>query len=56
MASFFALLLVIAAIAAVGVALLASDDGGGGGVSPVNEDQAEQQIERLREFIQENTR
>ena len=55
MASFFALLLVIAAIAAVGVALLASGDGGGG-VSPVSEDQVEQQIEGLRNFIQENTR
>jgi eukaryotic-like serine/threonine-protein kinase len=56
MASFFALLLVIAAIAAVGLALLASDDGGGGGVSPVSEDQVEQQIQGLRDFIQENTR
>jgi serine/threonine protein kinase len=56
MASFFALLLVVAAIAAVGIALLAADDGGGGGVSPVNEDQVEQQLQELRDFIQENTR
>jgi serine/threonine protein kinase len=55
-ASFFALLLVIAAIAAVGLALLASGNGGGGGVSPVSEDQVEQQIQGLRDFIQENTR
>jgi eukaryotic-like serine/threonine-protein kinase len=55
MATFFALLLVVAAIAAVGLALLASDEGGGG-VAPVVEDQVEQQIQELRDFIQENTR
>jgi eukaryotic-like serine/threonine-protein kinase len=55
MASFFALLLVIAAIAAVGLALLASDEGGSG-VSPVEEGEVRQQIEGLRNFIQENTR
>jgi eukaryotic-like serine/threonine-protein kinase len=55
MASFFALLLVIAAIAAVGLALLASGDGGGG-VSPVEEGEVQQQIDGLRDFIQENTR
>jgi serine/threonine protein kinase len=55
-ASFFALLLVIAAIAAVGLALLISDRGGGGGVSPVIEDEAQQQIQQLRDFIRENTR
>jgi len=54
-ASFFALLLVIAAIAAVGFALLSSSDGGGG-VSPVSEDQVEQQIQELRDFIGDNTR
>jgi eukaryotic-like serine/threonine-protein kinase len=56
MATFFALLLVVAAIAAVGLAILASGDGGGGGISPVSEDQVEQQIDGLRNFIQENTR
>jgi eukaryotic-like serine/threonine-protein kinase len=56
MASFFALLLVIAAIGAVGLALLASDNGGGGGVAPVVEDQVEQQIQGLRDFIEENSR
>jgi eukaryotic-like serine/threonine-protein kinase len=55
MASFFALLLVIAAIAAVGLAILASDDGGGG-VSPVSENEVQQQIDGLRNLIQENTR
>ena len=54
-ASFFALLLVIAAIAAVGLAVLSSSDGGEG-VSPVSEDQVEQQIQELRDFINENTR
>jgi eukaryotic-like serine/threonine-protein kinase len=58
MASFFALVLVIAAIAAVGLALLASDDGGGGGggASPVSEGDVQQQIDGLRNFIQENSR
>jgi eukaryotic-like serine/threonine-protein kinase len=58
MASFFALLLVVAAIAAVGLALLASDDGGGGGggASPVSESDVEQQIQGLRDFIQQNSR
>ena len=56
MATFFALLLVVAAIAAVGLALLATSDGGGGGISPVEEGDAERQIQELRDFIQENTR
>jgi serine/threonine-protein kinase len=56
MASFFALLLVLAAIAAVGLALLASSDGGGSGVSPVDADRVEQQIEQLRQFLQDNSR
>jgi hypothetical protein len=56
MASFFALLLVIAAIGAVGLALLASDDGGGGGVSPVDQGDVDQQIQGLRDFLQEHTR
>ena len=55
MATFFALLLVIAAIAAVGLAILATSDGGGG-VSPIEEGDVEQQIQELRNFIQENTR
>jgi eukaryotic-like serine/threonine-protein kinase len=56
MASFFALLLVIAAVAAVGLAILASGDGGGSGISPVSEGEVQQQIDGLRDFIQENTR
>jgi len=55
MASFFALLLVVAAIAAVGLAVLASQDNGGG-VSAPDADQVEQQIQDLRELIQEHTR
>ena len=52
MATFFALLLVLAAIAAVGVALIASSDNGGG-VSPVNDDHVQQQIQELRQFLQD---
>jgi eukaryotic-like serine/threonine-protein kinase len=53
-ASFFALLLVIAAIGAVGVALIASSDDGGGGVSPVDADDVQQQIQELRQFLEDN--
>jgi eukaryotic-like serine/threonine-protein kinase len=56
MATFFALLLVVAAIAAVGLAILAAGNGDGGGVSPIDENQVEQQIRELRNFIPENTR
>ena len=57
MASFFALLLVLAAVAAVGIAVIASDDdGGGGGVSPVDAGDVQQQIDGLRELIEDNTR
>jgi serine/threonine protein kinase len=57
MATFFALLLVLAAIAAVGAALIASsDNGGGGGVSPVDADDVQQQIQELRQFLEDNTR
>ena len=56
LASFFALLLVLAAIAAVGAALIASNENGGGGVSPVNADDVQQQIQELRQLIQDNTR
>jgi serine/threonine protein kinase len=54
MATLFALLLVIAAIAAVGLAILASSDNGGG-VSGPDADQVQQQIQELRQFIQEHT-
>jgi serine/threonine protein kinase len=54
MASFFALLLVLAAIAAVAVAVIASNDSGGG-VSPVDADNVQQQIQQLRQLIQDNT-
>jgi serine/threonine-protein kinase len=53
--SFFALLLVLAAIAAVGAALIASNQGGNN-ISPVNEDQVQQQIDGLRQFLQDNTK
>jgi hypothetical protein len=56
MASFFALLLVLAAIAAVAAAVIASQDNGGGGVSPVDADNVQQQIQELRQLIQDNTR
>ena len=56
MASFFALLLVLAAIAAVAVAVIASQDDGGSSVSPVDADNVEQQIQELRQLIQDNTR
>jgi serine/threonine-protein kinase len=55
MASFFALLLVLAAIGAVGVALVASSDDGGGGVSPVDAGDVQQQIQELRQFLEDNT-
>jgi serine/threonine-protein kinase len=51
---FLALLAVLAAIAAVGLALLASSDDGGG-VEAINRDEAQQQIQELRDFIRENT-
>ena len=51
--TFLALLAVLAAIAAVGVALLSS--GGGSGAEPVTQDQVEDQIQGLRDFIQDNT-
>ncbi len=53
--SFFALLLVLAAIAAVGVALIASSDRGSN-VAPVDSDSAQQQIQDLRQFLQEHSR
>jgi eukaryotic-like serine/threonine-protein kinase len=55
-ASFFALLLVLAAIAAVAVAVIASQDNNGGGVSPVDADNVQQQIQELRQLIEDNTR
>jgi serine/threonine protein kinase len=53
--TFFALLLVLAAIAAVGAALIASNQDRNG-VSPVSRDQVQQQIDGLRQFIQDNTK
>ena len=50
------LLLVLAAIAAVAVAVIASQDNGGGGVSPVDANDVQQQIQELRQLIQDNTR
>jgi serine/threonine-protein kinase len=48
-----AALAVLAAIAVVAVALLA--DSGGGGVSPIERDTVDQQIQDLRQFIEEKT-
>jgi eukaryotic-like serine/threonine-protein kinase len=48
-----ALLAVLAAIAAVGVAVLSSDDGGG--ATPVNQDRVEDQIQGLRDFIEQHS-
>jgi eukaryotic-like serine/threonine-protein kinase len=56
MATFVALLLVVAAILAVGLALLASSDGGGDGVSPVDQGDVQQQIDGIRDFLQEHSR
>jgi eukaryotic-like serine/threonine-protein kinase len=55
LATFFALLLVLAAIAAVGVALVASSDNGSS-VSPVDKGDVQQQIDGIRQLIQENTK
>ena len=51
--TFLALLAVLAAIAAVGVALLSSGDGG---VTAPNRDRVEDQIQELRDFIEQNVR
>jgi serine/threonine protein kinase len=50
---FLALLAVIAAIAAVGIALLAAGDEG---PQPINADDARQQIQELRDFLQDQAR
>jgi eukaryotic-like serine/threonine-protein kinase len=51
--TFLAVLAVIAAIAAVGVALVASNNGG---VKPVNDGDAKQQIQDLRQFLRDHSR
>jgi eukaryotic-like serine/threonine-protein kinase len=51
--TFLALLAVLAAIAAVGVALLSSGDDG---VTAPNRDRVEDQIQELRDFIEQNVR
>jgi eukaryotic-like serine/threonine-protein kinase len=53
-ATFLALLAVLAAIAAVGAALLSTSDKGG--VEAPNRDQVQDQIQDLRDFIQEHVR
>jgi serine/threonine protein kinase len=53
-ATFLALLAVVAAIAAVGVALLSTNDNGG--VTAPNRDQVQDQIQDLRDFIQQHVR
>jgi len=52
--TFLALLAVIAAIAVVAIALLSSS--GTGGVDPVNQPDVQQQIDGLRDFIQQHSR
>jgi eukaryotic-like serine/threonine-protein kinase len=54
-ATFLALLAVLAAIAAVGVALLSTSNDNGGVDAP-NRDQVQDQIQDLRDFIQQNVR
>jgi hypothetical protein len=53
-ATFLAVLAVVAAIAAVGVALLSTSDNGG--VKAPNRDQVQDQIQDLRDFIQQHVR
>jgi eukaryotic-like serine/threonine-protein kinase len=53
-ATFLAVLAVVAAIAAVGVALLSTSDNGS--VKAPNRDQVQDQIQDLREFIQQHVR
>jgi eukaryotic-like serine/threonine-protein kinase len=53
-ATFLALLAVLAAIAAVGVALLSTDNNGG--VDAPNRDQVQDQIQDLRDFIEQQVR
>jgi serine/threonine protein kinase len=52
-ATFLALLAVVAAIAAVGVALLSTSDNG---VTPPNNDRFQDQLQDLRDFIQQHAR
>jgi eukaryotic-like serine/threonine-protein kinase len=53
--TFLALLAAIAAVAIVAIALLSSS-GGNGGVEPVNKPDVQQQIDALRDFIQQHSR
>ena len=53
--TFLALLAVIAAVAIVGIALLSSSDNGGG-VNSVQRPEVQQQIDGLRDFIQQHSR
>jgi hypothetical protein len=46
---------VLAAIGAVGAALIASNQGDSG-VSPVSKDEVKQQIDGLRQFLEDNTK
>ena len=46
----------LAAIGAVAVALLVSSDGGGSDVQAPDASDVQQQIDELRQFIDENTR
>jgi serine/threonine protein kinase len=55
--SFLAVLAVIMAVAAITLALLAaSDNGGSGGVDSVNRDGVQQQIDGLKQFLQDHQR
>jgi eukaryotic-like serine/threonine-protein kinase len=54
---FLALLAVLVVVVAVAIAVLSSNGGGGGsGVEPVSQDDVQQQIDGLRNFIDEHSR
>jgi serine/threonine-protein kinase len=52
---FLTLLAVLLAAAAVALAVIAAGDSGDGGPSPINTDDVRQQIDELRQFLQDNS-
>ena len=53
---FLALLAVLMAAVAITLAILAADGGGGGGIDPVDQDDVQQQIDGVKQFLREHTR